>query len=64
VGICKDNRGHTSVVELLDKTGPFASELVGTGEGTVTTANGETVDTELDEVLGGFQSAFSLSDWD
>lgn len=51
-------------MELLDKTGPFASELVGTGEGTVTTANGETVDTELDEVLGGFQSAFSLSDWD
>lgn len=41
---------------------PFSSKLVRTGQGTVSTTHGETVDTELDEVLGGLESTFSGSD--
>lgn len=49
-------------VELFHQAGPFASELVGTGQGTVTAANGETVDTGMDKVGSGLESAFPCTD--
>ena len=52
-----------SLAELFDQRGPLAAEDVGTSEGTVTTADGETVDTKLDEVLGSLQTAFTGADY-
>lgn len=55
--------GRTILVELVDQTGPFASELVGTRQTSITTTNGQAVDTERDQVLSRLQSSFSSSDF-
>lgn len=49
-------------VELFHQAGPFAAELVGTGQGTVTTADGETVDAGMDKVGSRLESAFPCAD--
>jgi len=45
-------------VQFCDKTRPLRSEHVRPGEGSITTANDEGVDTLLDHIERGFQSSF------
>jgi hypothetical protein len=49
--------------QLLDERRPFFPQHVGTGQRTVSSTDGEAVDPEMNEVLGGFESTFAGSDW-
>jgi hypothetical protein len=49
-------------VQLGDEAGPLGTEHVGTRERTITTANGETVDTKGDEVARGAETTLASAD--
>jgi hypothetical protein len=51
------------LLQLGDERGPFFPQHVCSGQRSVSTTDGETIDPEGNQVLGGFESTFSGSDW-
>lgn len=56
------NAELTTVKESLDMLRPFGAQLVGTGQGAVTTADDERVDSVADEVERGLATALGLAE--
>ena len=49
--------------QLFDERRPFFPQHIGTGQRTVSSTDGEAIDSEMNEVLSGLESTFAGSDW-